>query len=53
MGSNGSNGHSKSLVFVQLTGGNDALNTVVPINDEHLPQFPPNGAVSVRRAVGS
>ena len=41
MGSNGSNGHSKSLVFVQLTGGNDALNTVVPINDEHYHNFRP------------
>ena len=41
MGSNGSNGHSKSLVFVQLTGGNDALNTVVPINDEHYYYFRP------------
>ena len=41
MGSNGSNGHSKSLVFVQLTGGNDALNTVVPINDEHYYNFRP------------
>lgn len=41
MGSNGSNGHSKSLVFVQLTGGNDALNTVLPINDEHYYNFRP------------
>ena len=35
MASNGSNGHSKSLVFVQLTGGNDALNTVVPYDNDH------------------
>ncbi len=41
MGSNGSNGHSRSLVFLQLTGGNDALNTVVPINDEHYYNFRP------------
>ena len=41
MGSNGSNEHSRSLVFLQLTGGNDALNTVVPINDEHYYNFRP------------
>ena len=28
-----SNGHKKSLVVVQLSGGNDYLNTVVPYND--------------------
>ena len=32
--SNGSNGHRK-LVVVQLSGGNDALNTVVPYADGH------------------
>ena len=41
MGSNGSNGHSKSIVFVQLTGGNDALNTIVPLNNEHYYHFRP------------
>ena len=40
MGANGS-GHSKSMVFVQLTGGNDALNTVLPYNDEHYRHFRP------------
>ena len=28
-----SNGHDKSLVVVQLSGGNDYLNTVIPYND--------------------
>ena len=28
-----SNGHDKSLVIVQLSGGNDYLNTVIPYND--------------------
>ena len=28
-------------MFVQLTGGNDALNTVVPLNDEHYYNFRP------------
>ena len=34
MASQNGNGH-KSLVVVQLSGGNDALNTVVPYNDGH------------------
>ena len=34
-GSNGNNGNDgRSLVVVQLNGGNDCLNTVVPYNDE-------------------
>ena len=28
-----SNGNSKSLVVVQLSGGNDALNTIVPFEE--------------------
>ena len=34
MASQNGNGH-KSLVVVQLSGGNDAMNTVVPYNDGH------------------
>ena len=33
MATNG-NGHSKTVVVLQLSGGNDALNTVIPYNDE-------------------
>ena len=33
MATNG-NGHNKSVVVLQLSGGNDALNTVIPYNDE-------------------
>ena len=29
----GSNGHKKNLVVLQLSGGNDYLNTVIPYND--------------------
>ncbi len=33
MATNG-NGHNKTVVVLQLSGGNDALNTVIPYNDE-------------------
>ena len=41
MSSNGSNGRNKSMVFVQLTGGNDALNTIIPYNDGHYFDYRP------------
>ena len=36
-----SNGHDRSLVVIQLSGGNDCLNTVVPYNDGSYYDFRP------------
>ena len=33
MGTNGNGHHNKTVVVLQLSGGNDALNTVIPYND--------------------
>ena len=33
MGTNGNGHHDKTVVVLQLSGGNDALNTVIPYND--------------------
>ena len=33
MGTNGNGHHEKTVVVLQLSGGNDALNTVIPYND--------------------
>ena len=41
MSSNGNGGRDKSMVFVQLTGGNDALNTIIPYNDGHYFDYRP------------
>jgi uncharacterized protein (DUF1501 family) len=35
------NGHSPALVVIQLSGGNDCLNTVVPYNDSQYFDFRP------------
>ena len=37
-----SNGHDRSLVVIQLSGGNDCLNTVVPYNDGSYYDFRPS-----------
>ena len=33
MGTNGNGHHEKTVVVLQLSGGNDALNTIIPYND--------------------
>ena len=33
MATNGNGHHEKTVVVLQLSGGNDALNTVIPYND--------------------
>ena len=37
-----SNGHDRSLVVIQLSGGNDCLNTIVPYNDGSYYDFRPS-----------
>ena len=41
MGTNGRNGYSRNVVVVQLSGGNDALNTVIPYTNGLYYQFRP------------
>ena len=38
--------HSKTLVVIQLSGGNDGLNTVIPYQNDHYYRLRPNLAIS-------
>ena len=42
MGTNGRNGNGRNVVVVQLSGGNDALNTVIPYTNDLYYQFRPH-----------
>ena len=51
MGTNGRNGHSRNVVVVQLSGGNDALNTIIPYTNGLYYQFRPQVNIAEDRVL--
>ena len=47
----GSNGHKKNLVVLQLSGGNDCLNTVIPYNDGNYVDYRPTVRVDTEKVL--
>ena len=47
----GSNGRKKNLVVLQLSGGNDCLNTVIPYNDGNYVDYRPTVRVDTEKVL--